>query len=75
MVVNEIIFIEETVFLAEGFYKALKEIINELDKKNVKIYLERNTQKTIENFKQSSRIREAYIIEGFIDIIDNLRDQ
>lgn len=72
MVVNEIIFIEETVFLAEGFYKALKEIINELDKKNVKIYLERNTQKTIENFKQSSRIREAYIIEGFIDIIDNL---
>ena len=69
---NNIIFIEETTFLAEGFYKFLQELTSDLQDKKLMIYVERNIEKTISYYKESSRIREAYIIEGFIDIIYNM---
>jgi len=69
---SNVIFIEETVFLADGFYEFLEKLMMNSNHNKLTIYVDRNIHQSIESYKLVSNEKEAYIMEGFIDILEGL---
>ncbi len=69
---NNIIFIEESCFLADEFNQFLISLFKKLDGRNLTICVDQNIDKTIDNYKLTLNDRDAYTIEGFIDIFEHL---
>ncbi len=63
-----IVFIEESCFLAPGFINLLENLVND----GSLIYVEQQIEQTITNLKAQNRFKEAYIIEGYLDILESL---
>lgn len=71
---NNIIFIEETCFLADEFYQFLINLFSSLNGRSITIYVEQNIDKIIDDYKKTDNDREAYTIEGFIDIFKQMKN-
>lgn len=67
-----IIFIEETVFLVEGFFEELKQLIEQKitnNKLEIKIIIDSNIDNSINNLKTNLFNKQAYLLDGTIDIL------
>ncbi len=69
---NNLIFIEETILLSEGFYPFFEDLINQLNGASLTVYVEKTIDNTISNDKLTQHVRDGYTIEGFLDIIEQM---
>jgi len=69
---NNYIFIEDTVFTTQSFYLLLKKLIEkiETESKQVTFYVDRNIAERVENYKADMKFKEAYLLEGLLDILE-----
>ena len=66
------IFIEDTVFTTPSFYLLLKKLIEkiETESKQVTFYVDRNIAERVENYKADMKFKEAYLLEGFTNLLN-----
>ena len=63
-------FIEDSVFFVNDFYKFIEELTSD-DKVRLKIYVDSNILKIIENYKKTEMIKEAYYVEAFYNMLSD----
>lgn len=69
---NNHIFIEDTVLTVPSFYLLLKDLIEKLEAegKQVTFYVDSNIDERVENYKADMKFKEAYLLEGLLDILE-----
>ena len=69
---NNHIFIEDTVLTTPSFYLLLKDLIekHEIEGKQVTFYVDSNINERVENYKADMKFKEAYLLEGLLDILE-----
>ena len=69
---NNNIFIEDTVLTTPFFYLLLKNIIEKIEAegKQVTFYVDSNIGERVENYKVNMKFKEAYLLEGLLDILE-----
>ena len=73
LVLNKVtyVFIEESVFLVDGFFEELKILIEKAIKENLtlKLFIDKNIENSINNLKDNKYYIQAYLLDGTIDIL------
>lgn len=69
---NNYIFIEDTVLTTPSFYLLLKDLIEKLEAEGKKatFYVDSNINERVENYKADMKFKEAYLLEGLLDILE-----
>ena len=69
---NNYIFIEDTVFVYPNFYLLLKKYIETIEKGGQKltVFVDSGIGEKIEKYKADLKFKEAYLLEGLIDILE-----
>ncbi len=69
---NNFIFIEDSVFIYPSFYKILKEYLEKIESNvsKITVLVDNSIKDRIENYKAENRFKEAYLLEGLIDILE-----
>ena len=69
---NNYIFIEDTVLTTPSFYLLLKDLIEkfEAEGKKATFYVDSNINERVENYKADMKFKEAYLLEGLLDILE-----
>ena len=68
---NNYIFIEDTVFVYPNFYLLLKKYIETIEANGQKltVFVDSGIGERIEKYKADLKFKEAYLLEGLIDIL------
>lgn len=69
---NNVVFIEDTVFVTPDFYLILKEYTEAIEEKGrtLTVLVDSNIGERIEKYKDDLKFKEAYLLEGLIDILE-----
>lgn len=72
---NTYIFIEDSVFLEDGFYIQLQNFIEKSKKarKELVIYVDKGILDKVSNYKNNKQLHEAYLLDGLIDILKDCK--
>ena len=66
------VFIEDTVFIFPNFYMLLKDYVEaiEANGQNLTVFVDSGIEERIEKYKADLKFKEAYLLEGLIDILE-----
>ena len=69
---NNYIFVEDTVFVYPNFYLLLKKYIETIEANGQKltVFVDSGIGEKIEKYKADLKFKEAYLLEGLIDILE-----
>lgn len=66
------VFIEDTVFIFPNFYMLLKDYVESIEAngQNLTAFVDSGIEERIEKYKADLKFKEAYLLEGLIDILE-----